>query len=99
MQFGNCLPAGCPSPSDDAVYKTSARRAAGRLPLQFIKSQEPKPIYKPVTAGKRKLEGGHFSQPNCISPESPGRRLIEDIEFFFLPLGLWNGLISGFLTH
>jgi hypothetical protein len=36
---------------------------------------------KPVPAGKRKLERGHFSHSNCISPASPGRRLIEEIEF------------------
>jgi hypothetical protein len=38
---------------------------------------------KPVLASKRKLESGHFSQSKCISPERPGRRLIEKIEFSF----------------
>jgi hypothetical protein len=38
---------------------------------------------EPVPAGKRKLERGHFSQSNCISPESPGRRWIEESECSF----------------
>jgi hypothetical protein len=38
-------------------------------------------LYKPVPAGKVKLERGHLSQSNCISPESPERQLIEEIEF------------------
>jgi hypothetical protein len=39
--------------------------------------------YKPVPAGKRKLERVTFLNCNCISPESPGRRLIEEIQFSF----------------
>jgi hypothetical protein len=38
---------------------------------------------KSVPASKRKLERGHFSQSNCIWPESHGRRLIEESEFSF----------------
>jgi hypothetical protein len=43
---------------------------------------------KPVPAGKIKLGCCHFSQANCILPERPERRLIEDIKFFWA----WNGL-------
>jgi hypothetical protein len=51
----------------------------GRERLAFV----PVKAYKHVPGGKRNLERGHFSQSNCISPESPGRRLIEDIELSF----------------
>jgi hypothetical protein len=40
-------------------------------------------LYKPVPAGNRKLERGHFPQSNCISPKRAGRRMIEEIEFYF----------------
>jgi hypothetical protein len=38
---------------------------------------------KPIPACKKTLERGHCSQSKCISPERPGRRLIEEIEFSF----------------
>jgi hypothetical protein len=39
--------------------------------------------HKPIPARKRKLERGHSSPSDCISPERSGRRLIEKIQFSF----------------
>jgi hypothetical protein len=44
------------------------------------KSNEPVPARK-----KEKANAIIFLNCNCISPESPGRRLIEETEFSFLP--------------
>jgi hypothetical protein len=46
---------------------------------------------KPVPKEKRKLECGHSAQSNCISPESPGCQVIEEIDFVFA----WDGLIPA----
>jgi hypothetical protein len=40
--------------------------------------------YKPIPAKKENLKAVTFLNCNCISPESPGRRLIEETEFSFL---------------
>jgi hypothetical protein len=61
-------------------------RACGKYPSARAQQQQPGrkfPTSKPVPAGKRKLERGHFPQSNCISPESTGRRLIEENDFSF----------------
>jgi hypothetical protein len=86
-----CTP--CCDPSYCAIVEAPAQRTKGRkgacrdmtaeFPGEFGKRlrRESSKGDKPVPAGKRKLECGHFSQSNCISPERPGRRLIEGLEF------------------
>jgi hypothetical protein len=64
-----------------AVGAISGRRA----PCYPFVHPRPGSRYEPVPAGTRKLECGHFSQSNCISPARPGRQWIEEIEFSLRP--------------
>jgi hypothetical protein len=47
-------------------------------------------MHKPVPAGKRKLESGHFSQLQLHLAREPRTPVVEEIEFSFA----WNGLIG-----
>jgi hypothetical protein len=60
--------------------------ANGEVSTELTAVPSPNPsLHKPVPVGKKKLERGHFSQSKCISPERPGRLLIEAIESSFCP--------------
>jgi hypothetical protein len=86
---GDCIgggPRGCSTgelPYSDSLFLVATfcfLLQAHCFPRSSLRSD----FNKPVPAKKENLKVVTFLNCNCISPESPGRRLIEETEFSFL---------------